>query len=155
MHAIGAGLLVAEIQQASNTTFRVFDWNRVDNNGKPRPLHIESALAVTDFTQGPIQPVANLPTELNGSSTLVSCDKFVLEKVSLNEPTIIAGDGQFHILAVTAGEVTMEADPSNQPLEFGQTALLPASLPELVLTPGSRGAELLTVRLKAAQGLRT
>ena len=44
IHAIGAGLLVAEIQQASNTTFRVFDWDRVDSAGKPRPLHIEQSI---------------------------------------------------------------------------------------------------------------
>jgi mannose-6-phosphate isomerase len=144
MHAIGAGLLIAEIQQSSNTTFRVYDWNRVDRNGNARPLHIESAIAVTDFTRGPIQPVAIAPADSTGSSILVSCDKFILEKISLTQPSKIGGDGQFRLLAITAGELTIDGDPSNQPLKFGQTALLPASLPELTMTPGSGGVELLT-----------
>src|SRR5207245_2472669 len=48
VHALGAGLLVAEIQEASDTTFRLFDWNRVGPDGNPRPLHVEQALATID-----------------------------------------------------------------------------------------------------------
>src|SRR5204863_3257866 len=57
VHALGAGLLVAEIQQASDTTYRLFDWNRVDRDGKPRQLHVEEALDVTDYTRGPVNPL--------------------------------------------------------------------------------------------------
>ncbi|MCG8650784.1 MAG: class I mannose-6-phosphate isomerase, partial [Pirellulales bacterium] len=56
VHALGAGLLVAEIQQASDTTFRLFDWNRVAADGSSRALHIDQALEVTDYQRGPIQP---------------------------------------------------------------------------------------------------
>ena len=56
VHAIGAGVVIAEIQQMSDATFRVFDWNRVGADGKPRTLHIEQALASIDFETGPVQP---------------------------------------------------------------------------------------------------
>ncbi len=56
VHALGAGLVVAEIQQASDTTFRLYDWNRVDASGKGRPLHIEQAMDVIDFRRGPVVP---------------------------------------------------------------------------------------------------
>ena len=56
VHALGAGLVVAEIQQASDTTFRLFDWNRVGPDGKPRQLHIEESLAAIDYSAGPVQP---------------------------------------------------------------------------------------------------
>src|SRR5262249_22949406 len=63
VHALGAGLLVAEIQQSSDTTFRLFDWNRVGPDGKPRTLHVEQALAVVDFDRGPIAPQQPQPTD--------------------------------------------------------------------------------------------
>src|SRR5262249_30318215 len=63
VHALGAGLLIAEIQQASDTTYRLFDWNRVDTNGKPRQLHIQEALDVTDYNRGPVDPIKPTFTE--------------------------------------------------------------------------------------------
>jgi mannose-6-phosphate isomerase len=56
VHALGAGLVVAEIQQASDTTFRLYDWDRVGPDGQPRPLHIPQALDVIDFDSGPVNP---------------------------------------------------------------------------------------------------
>ena len=146
MHAIGAGLLIAEIQQASNTTFRVDDWGRVDDQGKPRALHLEQAIAVTDFSRGPIQPLREVDAEAD-CSTLVSCDKFILNKICCREPIPVGGDGRFHILAVTRGTVEIESDSDHQPLTIGQTALIPASLPSVTLTPGGGGAELLEIHL--------
>src|SRR4051794_25278226 len=76
VHALGAGLLIAEIQQASDTTYRLFDWNRVDRDGKPRQLHIEQALDVTDFTRGPVNAIAPRSTDDHQIEHLVQCDKF-------------------------------------------------------------------------------
>src|SRR5262245_7164495 len=56
VHALGAGLLVAEIQQASDTTYRLFDWNRVGPDGRPRPLHVEQALGAMDFSASAVAP---------------------------------------------------------------------------------------------------
>lgn len=134
MHAIGEGLLIAEIQQASDTTFRVYDWGRVGDDGKSRPLHIEQSVAATDFARGPVSPT--VATEVGaGVEELVNCDKFTMRRHRLSTPTTIGGDGKFRILAVTSGELNVQGDPSCQPLGVGQTMLIPASLPVLDLTP--------------------
>src|SRR5207244_8970021 len=57
VHAVGGGVLLAEIQQTSDATFRLFDWNRRDAEGRPRTLHVEEALASIDWDRGPVQPV--------------------------------------------------------------------------------------------------
>ena len=56
MHAIGAGVLLAEIQEMSDATFRIYDWGRVGPDGKPRQLHIREALESIDFDRGPVEP---------------------------------------------------------------------------------------------------
>ena len=129
VHALGAGLVVAEIQQASDTTFRLFDWNRVGSDGKPRQLHVEQALDVIDFDAGPVSPVST------GAEQLVACDKFVLERHRLLGPVPIGGDNRFHLLAVLAGQLDVAADPVAQPLSIGETALLPAAAEPVLTTP--------------------
>ena len=135
-HAIGAGLLVAEIQQASNTTFRLHDWNRVDDNGKPRPLHIEQGLEVLDFQCGPIQPQTPQATVESQRERLVDCDKFVLDRLHPSStPTSVGGDGRFHILATVSGaaELTwndathVSNDSTKRRLDCGATTLIPAT----------------------------
>src|SRR5207247_10362476 len=66
VHAIGAGVLLAEIQQMSDATFRVFDWNRVGDDGTPRPLHIREAMESIDFDRGPVNPITPDPEEMPG-----------------------------------------------------------------------------------------
>jgi len=147
MHAIGAGLLIAEIQQASDTTFRIYDWARVDKDGKSRPLHIEQGIAATDFSRGPVNASGAVQqTDEAGQafSQLVACDKFIMNRRLISESTSIGGDGKFRILAVTQGSVEIENDPSAEPLKMGQTALLPACLPATRLSP-SGDAEVLEI----------
>ena len=134
VHALGEGLVVAEIQQASDTTFRLFDWNRVGADGKPRPLHIEQALDVIDYQTGPIALQTPQSTGTDGASRLVACDKFVLDRRNLAAPQIVGGDDRFHILAVVAGQVDIEGDPSGRPLLCGETALLPAACEQCTVT---------------------
>jgi mannose-6-phosphate isomerase len=134
MHAIGQGLMIAEIQQASDTTFRVYDWGRVGDDGKSRPLHIEQSVAATDFARGPVEPTVAKDVAANVQE-LVNCDKFVMRRHRISEATTIGGDGKFRILAVTEGALEVQDDPSGLPLALGQTMLLPASLPVLDLTP--------------------
>jgi mannose-6-phosphate isomerase len=140
MHAIGSGLLIAEIQQASDTTFRIYDWGRVDADGNSRPLHIEQGVAATDFRRGPVsatQPVEETDAHGQVYSQLVQCDKFVMSRREIVGTATIGGDGRFRIVAVIRGQLTVEGDPSSKPLSIGQTILLPASLPatELVASP--------------------
>lgn len=133
VHALGAGLLVAEIQQASNTTFRLFDWNRVDADGNPRALHVEQALEVIDFERGPCQVQPPQPTRQTGRTRLVQCDKFVLDRLQDAPTAEVAGDSRLHLLTAPHGSVTLEWRHDDRRftdrLECGQSVLLPASMP--------------------------
>jgi mannose-6-phosphate isomerase len=128
-------LLAAEIQQASDTTYRLYDWNRLGSDGHPRPLHVEQGLAVTDFAAGPILPQVPRPTDRPHVERLVSCDKFVLDRWRFDTPQALASDNRFHIVAVLEGAVTLENDPLNQALVKGQTALIPAACSARRVTP--------------------
>ncbi len=127
VHALGDGLLVAEIQQASNTTYRLFDWNRVGADGKSRPLHIEQGLAVTDYDRGPISISDAAKTETANVERLVACDKFVLDRVMFSGTHAIGGDNTCHIVVVLEGEITI----ANETVQHGETVLLPAACGEL------------------------
>lgn len=135
VHALGAGLVIAEIQQASDTTFRLFDFNRVDAEGNPRPLHIEQSLATINFDRGPVSPVEPFATEQSGRERLVDCDKFVLDRCQLAEPQSIGGDERFHLLVGVEGSVEIAGDPTGEPLTRGQTCLLPAAAGAVTLSP--------------------
>lgn len=132
VHALGAGLLVAEIQQASNTTFRLHDWNRVDADGNPRPLHISQALEVVDFESGPRPIQTPRATDETGREQLVNCDKFVLDRIHTNFAGTIAGDSKFHLLTAPHGGVTLawneNGTSGDETLEVGQSVLIPASM---------------------------
>jgi mannose-6-phosphate isomerase len=147
LHAIGAGLLIAEIQQASNTTFRVFDWNRVDKDGRSRPLHLEQAMEVTNFSLGPVNPLVGRALDANQSEELVSCEKFKMSRIRLRDPIEMRGEGRFRILAVVKGELTITGDPSNSPLQLGQTCLLPACLERVGITPMVDQTEILEIHV--------
>lgn len=140
VHALGAGLLVAEIQQASNTTFRLFDWNRLDAQGQPRPLHITQSLEVIDFASGPRPLQTPHATREAGRQRLVACDKFVLDRIQA-EPTSavsavrcqFAGDGQFHLFTVPVGSAHLRWDDRSEVVIAGQSLLIPAAMPTLTV----------------------
>ncbi len=126
VHALGSGLLVAEIQQSSDTTFRLFDWNRVDAEGKPRTLHVDQALEVTDYRSGPVQPRKSDPA-VAGWQCLVECEKFVLRSLELGDDGV-AGDDRFHILTVPRGRASLRFAGQSMPLATGESVLLPAKM---------------------------
>ncbi|MBS0210854.1 MAG: class I mannose-6-phosphate isomerase [Planctomycetes bacterium] len=135
VHALGAGLVIAEVQQSSDVTYRLYDWNRVGADGRPRPLHVEAALDVIDFDRGPVNPIRPEPTERPQIEQLVACDKFVLERWQLHEPLTTPADNECRVLLVVAGQVDVAGDPSGEPLLMGQTMLLPASLGAVQIRP--------------------
>jgi mannose-6-phosphate isomerase len=138
VHALGAGLLVAEIQQASNTTFRLFDWNRLDTDGKPRKLHIEEALGVIDFSRGPVDAVVPQPTARPFVERLVACDKFVLDRWTVDAPRTVQNDNRFHIMTITEGRATLRTHGSHEALHRGDTRLLPACCDRCEIVPQGR-----------------
>jgi mannose-6-phosphate isomerase len=146
VHALGAGLLIAEIQQASDTTYRVFDWNRVDRDGNPRQLHIQESLDTIDFARGPVGPQRPQPTGRPGIERLVACDKFVLDRWRTDEPQTCGGDGRFHILALTDGAAMLGGEGRPEVLVRGNTVVIPASCRSATVVPQGR-AELLDMYL--------
>ncbi len=138
VHALGSGLLIAEVQQSSDTTFRLYDWNRVGRDGKPRPLHVEQGLAVVDFQRGPVDPVQPQPTQRSWVSRLVACEKFIIDRWDFDRSELIGGDERFHIVCVLEGAVCIDGDPHSAVLAKGGTALLPASIGSVRLVPQQR-----------------
>lgn len=140
VHAIGAGLVIFEIQQNSDTTYRVFDWNRVGLDGKPRELHIEQSLASIDFND--FEPDLVGGEEVVGSNfrsrLLVNHALFRVEQFKVQATgSIRFPSGRMHIVGVVNGEVRVGADLT---LRAGQFCLLPACLPspELFAEPGTQ-----------------
>jgi mannose-6-phosphate isomerase len=135
IHALGAGIVIAEIQQSSDTTFRLFDWNRVDEKGQSRTLHIHEALGVVDYERGPVSPQSPTPTDRDGVVRLAACEKFIWDRWRILQPAALGGDDRFHIIAVVEGALEVEGDPSGRPLTTGQTLLVPAACGPCTLTP--------------------
>jgi mannose-6-phosphate isomerase len=101
LHAIGAGFLIYEIQQNSDTTYRVFDWNRVGLSGAPRDLHIEESMASIDFND--FEPRMDQP---DGDS-LASCEYFVVQRHKLSKLEEITNtNDSFSIITVISGKIS-------------------------------------------------
>ena len=132
VHALGEGLVIAEIQQASDTTFRLFDWNRVGADGQPRPLHIEQSLEVTNFERGPVSPQQPQTSDDPSRERLVECDKFVLDRITLRGSQSLGGNNRFRLLVVIEGELTVGVEK----LKLGETCLIPAASGEVEVVPG-------------------
>ncbi len=138
VHAIGAGVLVAEIQQMSDATFRVFDWNRVGPDGKPRQLHIEQAMESIDFLRGPVNPFTPRVEERDGVGTrerLARSAYFALERRTIRARVTAGQHDRFTILMGLEGRSEIVHGGRSFPLEFGQTALLPAAVGECRIVP--------------------
>ncbi|MCK9588930.1 MAG: class I mannose-6-phosphate isomerase, partial [Terrimicrobiaceae bacterium] len=100
LHAIGEGNVIVEVQQNSDTTYRVFDWNRMGLDGAPRALHIEESLASIDFDDFE-------PTVCGIRETAVArCPFFEVEKIPLDSPRDVRPSGRFALIAVTEGTVS-------------------------------------------------
>jgi len=140
LHAIGGGSVLVEVQQNSDTTYRVFDWNRTGLDGHPRTLHIEESLAATDFND--FEPGLHHRTE----GILADCSFFKVEKIALTESISGASHGQFAIIIVLTGIVTC----GETNFSAGNVFLVPASSVETKITPGSGTSEILRCTLPAS-----
>lgn len=135
VHALGEGLLVAEIQEASDTTFRLFDWNRAGADGKPRPLHIDQGIAAIDFSTGPRSPQVPTRGANSQQENLVSCGHFVLDRWQITSAWEIACDDRFHGLSVIEGAVELTFSRQSMELPRGATVLLPAKREKITISP--------------------
>lgn len=127
VHAIGAGLMVAEIQQSSDITYRLHDWNRVGPDGKPRAMHVEAGLeAVTHFK--PVSPVVGSTTNDPAVRRLVTNEYFLLDEVRPTREWQIGGDDTCHFLAVLSGGLRFDPRWELPDLVGGSCVLLPAAV---------------------------
>jgi len=138
IHAIGQGILLAEIQQTSDATLRIYDFDRLDDKGKPRELHTEKALEAIDFKVYPQYktPYEKLPNKPN---RLVSCRYFTTNFLRLNKPV----DREYHeidsfvIYMCLEGKFDIHYDGNDsESLMRGETVLLPAMIKKVNLVPG-------------------
>jgi mannose-6-phosphate isomerase len=136
VHALGGGVLLVEVQQTSDATFRLFDWNRTDTQGRGRPLHIQESLACIDWNAGPVEPIriAGFPGAAEPfRQPLVSCRYFAMEYRREREPVLL-GEGVLQVLVVVHGSAHL-AGPEECALSNGSVLLLPARMPRRELRP--------------------
>jgi len=133
IHAIGAGNVIVEVQQNSDTTYRVFDWNRLGLDGKPRELHIAESMQSIDFND--IEPSITKPA----GDPIVNCEYFHVEKWNLDGPRDAIGDGSFAIFTTLSGEVEC-GEGSFHPGDF---FLVPSTQIDHLIKPVNGPASLL------------
>ena len=137
VHAIGEGILICEIQQNSDTTYRVYDWNRVDDNGQKRQLHIDQAMDVIDFHSNPMGSLSGLKiTQPGGQRILyIATDYFAVDELKVSGMMNIVMDGKrFQTLTCIEGQGTIDYDDERVSLTAGISSLLPASLSKIDLS---------------------
>ena len=145
IHAVGAGNVLVEIQQTSDITYRIFDWNRKGHDGLERELHTDLALEVIDFNAtGTSKIERNFLS--NKTENLVDCEFFITNIINFNERifkdyTLI---DSFIIFICTKGEFLIRWEGNSEPVLKGETVLLPAMIREITLEP-SPEAEVLEV----------
>ena len=139
VHAVSDGVLLLEIQQTCDVTFRLYDWGRLDRDGKPRPLQQTDALECLDFSSGPRFPQLPKLVDATGlSEELLTCSHFVVRRHQVPERRQFLNDDRFRIFSVVYGNITFQAGRTAIPLSKGQTVLLPACQPEWTFLPGSQ-----------------
>lgn len=149
VHAIGAGLVIFEIQQNSDTTYRVFDWNRVGLDGKPRDLHVAESLASIDFNDFEPKLVQNQYAggEIK-SRPLVSDPLFNVEALEMKTGAgLNLKPRQLQIIAAVRSQLDVKDGPTSVRLAAGQFCLVPASLEQTKVSAVSDAA-LLRVEAK-------
>ena len=134
VHAIGGGILLAEIQQTSDITYRIFDFNRRDSDGKLRELHTDLALDAIDYKKKDDFKVLYKDTE-GLPNMMVSCPYFTTNYLKLTEDKELDLSGQksFSIYICVAGSAIIRTDKSSVPLVLGETVLIPAIVDSLVI----------------------
>jgi len=130
VHAIGANVLLFEVQQTSDITYRLYDWDRIDaKTGRGRDLHIEEGLHCADFSRGPCLPVQ--PQRRGTSEQLVNCRYFSLNRHRISRPTVLGQFGECRVFVCTEGSGTF----ANEPFQMGDAVMLPASIGVAKLVP--------------------
>jgi len=149
VHAIGKGSLVAEIQQTSDVTYRIFDYNRKDDKGNERELHTDLALDAIDFSYLDDYKT-KYAAELNKSTEIVSCKYFTTNILEFDRP--IEKDyykiDSFVIYITLEGDFEIETEEGTEKVVKGETVLIPANIDLLKLNPQNGKVRLLEVYIR-------
>ena len=134
IHAIGKGILIAEIQQTSDITYRVFDWNRVDKNGKGRELHTDLAADAINFAPDQHYDVTHKP-EMNRSVNLVECPYFTTNVIEVKGQLVRSYEAldSFVIYMILEGNITLKWNGGSETAVKGETILIPACIEQVTL----------------------
>lgn len=140
LHAIGAGITIFETQQASDLTYRIFDWNRVGADGKPRELHVQKAGDVLDYAAKPERPIEQLTYALEGfaRTALIADTHFLVERVTATEtPAEMQTHARPLIIMALEGPLHLACEGGEADLKPYETALVPAQAQHVAInTPG-------------------
>ena len=131
VHAIGAGILLAEIQQTSDITYRIYDWDRPDTNGQMRQLHTDLALDAIDFS--PSKAKISYSDEKNILVPIGTTDFFTVNKLNLFQNYVrdLEEIPSFTVYMCLEGTAVIETDDFSEKIKKGETILIPAQLPEI------------------------
>ncbi len=138
-HTIGAGMVLCEVQQNSDFTYRLYDFNRLDAAGNPRELHTKRAMAVINFSGqrgGKVLPVELSSSEEVKKSLLAACPYFATERWDVSAPYHTKSDAaRFELLIILGGAGAIQYRDGSQPYKQGECWLIPASLGQFSLLP--------------------
>ena len=137
VHALGGDLVVFEVQQNSDVTFRFYDWNRIDpKTGRRRELQVDQAIACVDFAQGAVRPVVAVEEgTLPGRERLFDCPSFTLWRVSGRSPFTVGAAGSVRIVTCIDGAGQIEHGGIGHRIGKGEVFLLPAVLGPCAFRP--------------------
>jgi mannose-6-phosphate isomerase len=124
IHSLGGGILIAEVQQPSDITYRLYDWDRFDSQGRRRELHVEAAVHGTDFFAPPVLPRPEDSQLLQ--EELLSCPFFIVHRRRGPSCWNLPQDRRLHVIVMLAGTAMLEHD-REESLRPGQTIVLPAT----------------------------
>ncbi len=132
VHAIGAGILIAEIQQTSDITYRLYDFDRKDTNGNLRELHEDLALEAINYDVVDAQKLYS--QELNISNSVVACDYFKTNVIQLNNTmSVLQNQQTFRVYMCTEGNFELTLNDNVYKYKIGDTVLIPASTENFVI----------------------
>ncbi len=136
VHAIGEGLVIAEIQQSSNTTYRVYDYNRKDKDGNLRPLHIEKAVAATNYNFNASGSTGEPVCDENGtkSQLLATCEYFTVIKYVIGTKTTFSKENRFEMLICTEGSGALSCHGIEYEIKAGDSFFIPAAIDEYTVS---------------------
>jgi len=151
VHAILSGCLLMEVQQNSNTTYRIYDWDRKDNKGMPRPLHLEQAfqsIRWDDPSQAKVLPRPIYRDEALEIELLLKTPYFEMQKWSVKKSWHYQYDGSsFQVFFALDGSAELVADGEKEKMLLGRTYLIPAATKEVKIEPLSHSVEVLRITL--------